>query len=147
MRGLRCRKKKTPPCKYLNATLRMCRVMERAKNPTKKKLHFFVVRTRNVPCHAKFDTGVVSRMFVPYSEMVKARKAALDREAYNDWVWAKVVDRSQKVSGRLRGYKFHHEISTDRVAVSIIFSRRATGKPARQESRTARPPPRLLLSE
>ena len=117
----------------LPTTLSMCREMERVKN-AKKKIHFLPTRTSNIPCHAKFDTETMAQMFVPYKERVEARKSALDREDYNDWVWTKVVDWSQMVFRKMKGFKFHHEISTDGVAVSILFSRRATGKPARPTS-------------
>ena len=73
------------PEKYLNATLSMCREMERVQN-VKKKIHFLPTRTSNVPCHAKFDTETMAQMFVPYKERVEARKSALHREDYNDWV-------------------------------------------------------------
>lgn len=41
-------------------------------------------------------------------------------EDYNDWVWQKAIDLSHKMFHKMKGFAFHHEISTDRVAASIL---------------------------
>ena len=42
---------------------------------------------------------------------------------YNDFIWNRLLDR-KKVDKKLRnGFRFHHEIATDGVCVSILYSR------------------------
>ena len=59
---------------------------------------------------------------MPYKEAVKARKSALDRETYNNWVWSFILDR-KKVDRKSCKFRFHHEITTDGVVASLLFSR------------------------
>ena len=96
--------------KYLNATLRMCQAMERGMS--RKKTSFLPTRTSNIPCHTKFDTEAISQMLVPYKERTEARKLAVTREKYNDWVWQKAMDLSHKMFHKMKGFSFHYKIST-----------------------------------
>ena len=76
-----------------------------------------------MPKHLKIDTETLAQLFVPYKEAVTARKDAPTRSAFNDWVWDRLLDR-RKVDRKLRkGFRFHHEISTDGVSISILYSR------------------------
>lgn len=96
---------KKNPGKFLNATLRMCQAMELvAKGKKKKKRHFLPTRTSNVPCHAKFDTETIAQMLVAYKERTEARKLAVTREDYNDWVWNKAFDLSHKMFRKMKGF-------------------------------------------
>jgi hypothetical protein len=47
------------------------------------------------------------------------------REDFNDWVWNRLLDR-KKVDGKSRKFRFHHEITTDGVAASLLLSREAS---------------------
>ena len=85
---------------------------------------FMPTRRSNVPCHCKLDTETIAQLFVSYSERVQQRKAAEDRIVYNNWVWSKVLNLN-RVNRKFRnaGFRFHHEITTDGVAVSVLYSR------------------------
>ena len=48
-------------------------------------------------------------------------KTFLDREEYNYFVWNLLLHR-KKVNHKSRKFKFHHEITTDGVAASLLFS-------------------------
>lgn len=111
---------KNSPCKYLNCTLQMCVLME-GKEPGFKP-SFMPTRRGNIPCHCKFDTESLSQILIPYKERVDARKLLVDRTLYNEWVWEKFLD-IRAVSKKLKGYNFHHEITTDGISASILFSR------------------------
>ncbi len=76
------------------------------------------------PCYCKFDTEVLSQITVPYRERVETRKQFHDRLDYNSWVWEKVVDVC-RLMRRPKGFRFHHKITTDGVAASVLFSRPA----------------------
>ncbi len=41
---------------------------------------------------------------------------------YNDWVWNGFVDR-KKVDSKTKKFQFNHEMTTDGVAVSVLYSR------------------------
>lgn len=79
-------------------------------------------RRTSIPCHCKFDTEALSQLFIPYKKRVEARKLLVDRADYNEWVWDKAVDIG-RLKRRVKSFKFHHEISTDGVSASVLFSR------------------------
>ena len=72
------------------------------------------------------DTEAISQIFIPHKESVEAKKVIHERTEYNNWVWEKVLNVGS-LKKRLAGFSFHHEISTDGIAVSVLYSR-----PARQ---------------
>ena len=86
------------------------------------KMGFMPTRRGNVPCCSKFDTEAAAQLFVPYKERVKARELAMDRKDFNDWVWSKVVNVDRLVR-RFKGFRFHHELTTDGVSASVLLSR------------------------
>ena len=55
---------------------------------------------------------------------VELRKDEEDRKNYNDVVWEKVL-KTEMITKKLKniGYKFHHEIMTDGVSVSLLYSK------------------------
>ncbi len=78
-----------------------------------------------MPCHSKFDTEAIAQLFVPHSQRKRERKeAGKDRKAYNEKVWTKIL-RLEKVNAKMKnaGFSFHHEITTDGVAVSLLYSK------------------------
>ncbi len=91
------------------------------------RLLFLPTRRSNVPCHCKLDTEAVAQLVIPYAERVELRKSTSDRRNYNDLVWSRVLrmELLNKKLGR-SGYSFHHEISTDWVAVSVLYSKMAS---------------------
>ena len=87
-----------------------------------KEFCFAPTRRSCVPTHVKIDTETCAQVTMRYSEAVKERKDAIERRDFNDLVWGKILDR-KTVDRKLRkGFRFHHEISTDGVAVSILYS-------------------------
>lgn len=63
-----------------------------------------------------------SQIALKYSDAVATRKEAASRSDFNDWAWNQVLDR-KKVDRKLKkGFCFHHEISTNGVSVSILYS-------------------------
>ena len=103
----------------------MCQVMKGGARSLRRKI--LPTRTSNVPCHTNLDTETVSQMLISYKERTDTRKLKETRGDYNDWVWQKVIDLSHKIFRKMKG-KFHHEITTDGMAVSILLSRRALEK-------------------
>lgn len=49
-------------------------------------------------------------MIIPSKESKEARKN--EEFEYNNWVWGKTVDIGS-LEKRLKGFRFHHKISTD----------------------------------
>lgn len=103
---------KKDPSRYVESTLRICLAMGK-----ECKICFLPT-----PRHVKMDTETVAQAFVPYSERIDARRKAIDRKAFNEWVWSRVL-QMEKISKKMRkkGFSFHHEITTDGVAVSLLF--------------------------
>ena len=58
-----------------------------------------------------------------YKERIEARKDLENKLDYNTWVWEKVIDVS-RINKTLKGFRFHHEITTD---ASVLFSRTVNG--------------------
>lgn len=123
------------PSRYVESTLRISRLM----GDTGSLVCFMPTRRSNLPCHCKIDTEAAAQIFLSYSERVRERKAVEDRKTYNDVVWSKVL-HLDRVNRKLRnaGFRFHHEISTDGVVVSLLYSREAC-RPAEEG-----PPPKRL---
>ena len=120
---------------YLNSVLQMCRQLE--GDGFGRRLFFMPTRRSNIPCHCKFDTEAMSQIVLSNKERVEARKHLEDRLDYNTWVWDKVVDVS-RLTKRLKGWRFHHEITTDGMAASVLFSRtdkRSDGKSKKRRAR------------
>lgn len=127
------------PGRYLNCTLQMCMQMESSKS--RFNICFMPTRRSNIPCHCKLDTEALSQILIPSKERTEARRVIPERSKYNDWVWGKALDVS-RLAKRLAGFKFHHEITTDGVAVSVLFSR-----PARMADGESRVKKRQRLAE
>lgn len=74
----------------------------------------------------KRDTETLAQIFIPYKNAVEPCTAdgLTNRQDHNDWVWSQVLDR-RVVDRKCRKYRFHHEITTDGVAVSLLYSREA----------------------
>ena len=88
-------------------------------------------RRANVPCHVKMDTECIAQLFLSGSDRSTARKNAASRTAYNNWVWERVLKRGVKFARG--GFVFHHEITTDGVSVSMLYSR-STPSPENSQS-------------
>jgi len=77
------------------------------------------------------DTETVLEMFFPFKERVTWRKkfgpGEQDRKAFNTAVWNRIL-RMQKVRSKSRSYAFHHEITTDGVSVSLLYSKPSSPK-------------------
>ena len=99
----------------------MCRQME--EDP-KFKPWFMPTRRSNIPCYYKVDTESLCQMLVPYKQRIEARKKFNNRLEYNDWVWDKAIN-IDKLKKKFKGFSFHHEVSTDGVAASVLLSRPA----------------------
>ncbi len=110
---------KSRPSRYVHVTYLLALLTE---GSVCSGFEFCPLRTSSVPCHVKLDTEAAAHCFVPYKEVVKERKASPDMEAYNDWVWGFILNRN-KVDRKSRKFRFHHEITTDGVAASLLFSR------------------------
>ena len=106
------------PSKYVGATYRLSQAMPDGD------ICFAPLRRSCIPRHVKLDTEALAQIFVPHRKAAEARKAAgiSNRLHYNDWVWGHVINR-RVVDGKSRKYKFHHEIVTDGVSVSLLYSR------------------------
>ena len=56
---------------------------------------------------------------------------------YNDFIWNRLLDR-KKVDKKLRnGFRFHHQITTDGVCVSILYSRQDPSGKSNKNKKTA----------
>ena len=109
------------PLRYAESALKISRMVGRAW----KGASFLPFRRSSVPCHSKFDTEAIGQLFVPNSQRKRERKeAGEDRKAYNEKVWTKIL-RLEKVNAKMKnaGFSFHHEITTDGVAVSLLYSK------------------------
>ncbi len=117
---------KANPSKYLEATLRLCREL----GAEDCKFSFCPTRSSCIPCHCKMDTESLAQLILPRKECVKARNdfGKDGRKEYNDWVWNKVV-RRKKIDSKFKTFSFHHEISTDGVSVSLLYSREVKAEP------------------
>ena len=113
---------KAVPSRYFAAMLALAREI----GPDWCKFSFCPTRSSCVLCHVKFDTEAMAQLFIPYKTCVEARKSfgPEGRKEYNDWVWNSIVDR-KKVDSKSRKFSFHHKISMDGVAVSVLLSRAA----------------------
>ncbi len=105
---------KRDPARYV---MKMCNIMGDSCD-----ICFLPTRRSNVPCYCKLDTEDVAQLFILYSERLEMRKSLVDRSAFNEQVWKKVL----KTEILEKKYTFHQEISTDGVAVSILYSRTAS---------------------
>ena len=123
------------PSRYIESTLRISRLM----GDSGSLVCFMPTRRSNLPCHCKIDTEAAAQIFLSYSERVRERKAVEDRKAYNNVVWSKVL-HLDRVNRKLRnaGFRFHHEISTDGVAISVLYSKEAS-RPAEESPLPKRP--------
>ena len=105
----------------MNATLRMCQAMKQGK---RKKIHFLPTRTRNVPSCKIWHWSNGSDV---NSLQGKDRRQEAQRELQwlGTYLWQKVINMSHNY---LWVSRFHHKISSDGVAVSILLSRKSAGK-------------------
>ena len=105
--------------KYVPFALKLCKL-----DIAEGGMCFMPTRRSCVPCHVKLDMECLGELLIPWKERTKQRKEASDREAYNNWVWNIILDR-RKVNRKLSrsGFRFHHEISTDGVSASILYSK------------------------
>ena len=109
------------PEKYVECTRRLCRLLGE-----QCKVHFLPSRRSWVPCHVKFDTESVLQMFISYKRRVEWRKRfGEDRKSFNIAVWESLV-KAKVMASKSRHFEFHHEITTDGVAVSMLYSRVAS---------------------
>lgn len=127
---------KKRPSDYVLATYRLCQeraackqtAVESSEKKQRKKggnrdFCFAPLRTDCIPKNLKIDTETLAQISIPYKETVAARKEFTSRSCYNDWVWNRFLDR-KTVDRKLRnGFTFHHQISTDGVSASILYSR------------------------
>ena len=125
---------KKRPSAYVAATFRLCQErkkalkegsghVEKRKRRSERDFCFAPLRVSCTPKHLKIDTETACQLFVPYREATSARKEATTRTVFNDWVWNKLLNR-RRVEHKLRkGFTFHHEITTDGVSASILYSR------------------------
>ena len=89
----------------------------------KPKVQFLPSRRSWVPCHVKFDTESILQMFTPNKRRLEWRKRfGEDRKAFNESVWGTIL-KCKKINSKSRTFSFHHELSTDGVAVSLLYSR------------------------
>ncbi len=108
------------PGKYVDSTRRICNAMGK-----ECKVHLLPSRRSWVPCHIKFDTESILEMFIPYKRRMEWRKSfGEDKKAL---VWGKLL-RIKVVKSKSRSFTFHHKITTDGVAVSLLYSRIAAGR-------------------
>lgn len=109
---------KKSPGKYVACTKRLCKEMG-----DDCKIQFLPSRRSWIPCHVKFYTENVLQMLGPYKSRLEwRRRFGEDRKAFNDSVWCTILKR-KKVESKIRKFSFHHELSTDGVAVSLLYSR------------------------
>ena len=112
---------KCDPSRYIQSTLLISRMVGSRWGG----ICFLPTRRSNVPSHCQIDTEALAQIFIPHSERVMERKSAGDeRKAYNDFVWNRVFDR-RKVDRKVKksGFRFHHEVMTDGVAVTLLYSK------------------------
>ncbi len=64
------------------------------------------------------------QLFLPNKRCVEERESSGKdyRKEFNDSVWNGFVDR-KKVDSKIKTFQFHHEMTTDGVAVSLLYSR------------------------
>lgn len=112
---------KRDPARYVSSTKKICDIMGDSCT-----VSFLPTRRSNVPCHCKLDTEAVAQIFVPNKQRLEMRKVACDRKRkiYNTLVWKRIL-KMHIVDKKLRnsGFKFHHEMSTDGVSASLLYSR------------------------
>ena len=109
---------KKSPGKYVACTKRLCKAMGEDC-----KIHFLPSRRSWVPCHVKFDTESVLQMFTTNRRRMEWRRSfGEDRIAFNKSVWCTLL-KCKKVDSKSRKFSFHHELSTDGVSVSLLYSR------------------------
>lgn len=133
-----CYDMKARPSKYVRATFELALL---TRGGTKKtQVCFCPLRTSCTPCHVKLDTEAMAQIFVPYKQAVRERKTAEDRTAYNDLVWNRLLDRP-KVDRKSRKYRFHHEITTDGVAVTLLYSKESPIRSAEEHVRKQKTEP------
>ena len=66
-------------------------------------------------------------MLIPYKESMRVKKNSIIHSDFINWVWEKAIFFQKKH----KGFKFHHEISTDGVAASVLLSRPTKSHTAR----------------
>ncbi len=112
---------KANPSKYLEATLRLCREL----GAEECKFSFCPTRSSCIPCHCKMDTESLAQLILPRKECVKARNdfGKDGRKEYNE------VVRRKKIDSKFKTFSFHHEISTDGVSVSLLYSSEVKAEP------------------
>lgn len=72
-----------------------------------------------IHCHVKSQS--VLQMFFPYKKRKEWRKSFReDRKGFNSSVW---VAKHERVKSKRRKFSIHHELTTDRVEVSLLYSR------------------------
>lgn len=109
---------KKSPGKYVACTKQICKILG-----NDCKMQFLPSRRSWVPCHVKFDTESILQMFTPSKRRLEWRRSfGEDRKAFNDSVWGTIL-KCKKVESKSRNFSFHHELSTDGVAVSLLYSR------------------------
>ena len=79
-------------CSHLQAVYRVTDGMNRQKEEKQKEeavseFCLAPLRTSCIPKHVKIHTEILAQILVPHKEAVLARKNALTRNHYNDWVW------------------------------------------------------------
>jgi len=106
------------PSRYIKSTFEICKLMENECD-----FCFLPTRRTNIPCHFKLDTDAVAQLFIPYKQRVEMRTSFPDRKEFNNLVWKKVL-KLELLNKKLRGgWTFHHEMTTDGLAVSILYSK------------------------
>ena len=105
-------------------------------------------RRKNVPCHSKFDMKAIAQLFVSSSPRIReCKEAGQGRKAYNEWVRARIL-RLGRVNAKLKtaSFSFHHEMYTDGVAVSLLYSKakqvheKDLERPSKRTRRSIEPP-------
>ena len=127
---------KKNPSEYIRSTMKMCREAGEEWN-----VCFLPTRRNNIPCHLKFDTEAIAQIMLSNKEKVKMRSEAVDRETFNDAVWRLAIkkDLLEKKLER-KAFRFHHEISTDGVSASSLFSKSSCVRKTGTHGSTVRHP-------
>ena len=84
------------------------------------KIHFLNSQRSWVPCHVKFDTESMLQMFTPYRRQMEWRRSF--GEEFNNSVCGTLL-KCKKVDSKSKKFSFHHELLTDGVSVSLLYSR------------------------
>ena len=77
-----------------------------------------------VPCHCKWDTEAIAQVFLPRKkEVLEKKKVRISAPDFNEAVWRQVLKMTLVQKMLRRGWKFHHEISTNGVSISVLYSK------------------------